>query len=216
MARKKKKLSRKQLKQQRQEAVARKRKEQGWQPREYARTKRAQDEVIEDMRPLLMDTSTSDEALLNIFIDSWHLAEEPEFEEIVIDPMLCVMTFIEAAEELGIGPTSLDTLSDEDVDEEAQIEMMQITVRRLLTKQVRAEIIDGLNDLRLRLKQSGTVMEVARVAALQSFLREHNDLETWSVIGLVQAIVGRGLEAGLALFELSMEAEDPEDRRIDL
>lgn len=213
MARRKKrrkKLSRKELKQRRQAAMARKRKEQGWTPPQ-AHPSHHDDDVFEDMLPLFPlagDTSVLPDAtaerLMMTLLDSADLIEEPEFEEIIIDPIRSVDTFAEIGEELGIDPEALSRLPDEE-REDTQMEMLVTTTQRLLTDDLRQDVVDGLNNLRLRLKRSGKREQVAQAAALQSFLRDNEDDGTWSMIGLVQAIVQRSLEAGFELYEASME-----------
>lgn len=206
----KKKLSRKELKQRRQAAMARKRKEQGWTPPQ-AHPSHHDDDVLEDMLPFFSsveDASGSSDAsmekLMMTLLDSADLIEEPEFEEIIIDPIRCVDTFAEVGEELDIDPEALSRLPDEE-REDTQMEMLVTTTQRLLTDDLRQDIVDGLNDLRLRLKRSGKQEQAAQAAALQSFLRDNQDNETWSMIGLVQAIVQRSLAAGFELFEASIE-----------
>jgi hypothetical protein len=83
--------------------------------------------------------------------------------------------------------------------------MLMTTTQRLLTDDLRQDVVDGLNNLRLRLKRSGKQEQVTQAAALQSFLRDNEDDGTWSMIGLVQAIVQRSLAAGFELLEASME-----------
>jgi hypothetical protein len=210
MARKKKKLTRKQRKQQRREAIARKRKEQSWEPRQAPSVRH--DEVLEDMLPLfprLGDASATSisaaEEFMMTLLASGYMADEPEFEEMMVDPMLCLDTFSEVVQELAIEPESLDELSDED-REDTQMRILEEVTQRLLTNELRQDIINGLNDLRLRLKQSGEREEAAKAAALQSFLGGDTGEEIWPMIGLVQAIFYRSLTVGFELIEASMEA----------
>ena len=78
--------------------------------------------------PALPETSM--EQLMMTLVDSSDLAEEPEFEEMIIDPMLCMDTFVSVGEELGIGPTSgeFEKLSDEE-REDAQMKMLEMKLR---------------------------------------------------------------------------------------
>jgi hypothetical protein len=218
--RKRKKLTRKQLKQQRQAVIARKRQERGWQSRPPL-TKPDQDEVVDDIRPLLANINSSNPSdndlheLLTILVESSRLIDEPEFEELVIEPALAVNTFVDVAKEMEIVPSSPDAMPGEDVAEDTQIEMLEITIRQLLTEEVTQEIVDRLNSLRLRLKRTGNTMETAKVAAVQSFLRDSVDIGALLTVGLVQAVFERSLEAGFALVEVStelIEAIDPAER----
>jgi hypothetical protein len=116
-----------------------------------------------------------------------------------------VDTFVEVAEELGTDPEAFSRLPDEEL-EETQMKLMEMTARRLLTDELRQEIVDALNQLRLRLKQAGQRDKTAKAAALQSFLSGSEGSEIWSMIGLVQAIVQRSLTAGFELLETSRQA----------
>ncbi len=223
MVRKKKKLTRKQRKQQRREAIARKRKERGWEPQQAPPTHRA--EVFEDMLPLFTEigdptapsTSTA-EQLIVALLDTDHFADEPEFEEIIIDPVLCLNTFSEVIREFDIEPGSLDELPDEE-REDTQMTVREEIIRRLLTDELRQDIINGLNDLRLRLKRSGEREEVAKAAALQSFLGGDTGSDIWPMMGLVQAIFARSLAIGFELMETAMEVvetADPDESDVPL
>ena len=215
MVRKKKKLTRKQRKQQRREAIARKRKERGWEPQQAPPTHRA--EVFEDMLPLFTEigdptapsTSTA-EQLIVALLDTDHFADEPEFEEIIIDPLLCLNTFTEVIREFDIEPGSLNELPDEE-REDTQMTVREEIIRRLLTDELRQDIINGLIDLRLRLKRSGEREEVAKAAALQSFLGRDTGSDIWPMMGLVQAIFARSLAIGFELMEAAMEVAETTD-----
>ncbi|UCC88445.1 MAG: hypothetical protein JSV81_03810 [Anaerolineales bacterium] len=213
MAQKKKKRpSRKQqIKDQRRAAIARKRKEQGWKP-SSARSSHPRDEVIDDMLPLFPragDTSASSaaslEQLMITLLASEDLVEEPEFESIIIDPLRCVDTFVEVAEELGTDPEALRQLPDDKRDE-TQMQLMEITAQRLLTDELRVDVINALNQLRLRLKKARQRKKAARVAAFQSFLRGSETSQLWPSIGLVQALVQRSLMTGFDMLEAASEA----------
>jgi hypothetical protein len=213
MARRKKKKKRtrkQQAKQQRQAEIARIRQERGWKPSTPG-SKHAQDEVFEDMLPLfpLVDdlaASPADgvEQLMMTLLASEDLIEEPEFDEIFIDPMRCVDVFIKVGEELGIEPEALGKLPDEE-REDTQMDMLEMTTQRLLTDELRQDILDALSNLRQRLKRAGNREKAAQAAALQSFLGGGESNELWPMIGLVQAIVRRSMAAGFELFEASME-----------
>lgn len=216
-----KKLSREERRRRRRKAIERKRRETGWEPPPTPSIRRKDevdeaDEVFEDMLPLfprIDDLSASPlpamEQLMMALVDSGYMADEPEFEEIIISPMLCANTFVEVAEELDIDPDSLDELSLED-QEDAKLSILEGTIERLLTDELRQDITDGLNDLRLRLKRSGDREEVAKAAALQLFLGDDANNEIWPMIGLVQAIFRRSLIVGFELIEASMEAMQPD------
>jgi hypothetical protein len=178
------------------------------------------DEVFEDMLalfPTITGASASPgpaiEEFMTVLLDSGDMADEPELEEIFVHPMLCANTFAEVAEELGIHPDALDELSTEE-REDAYLTILEGTAQRLLTDELRQEILNGLNDLRLRLKRSGEREEAAKAAALQSFMGEYVGNELWPTTGLVQAIFYRSTQIGFALIEAStevMETFDPDE-----
>ncbi len=175
---------------------------------------RPQDEIAQDMLPLfalLDDGSASPDAgveqLMMTLLASEDLIEEPEFEEMFVDPMRCVDTFAEVGVELGIDPDSLSDLPDEEY-EETMMEMLVMTTQQVLTDELRQDVFDALNKLRLRLKRAGKREKAAKAAALQSFLGESEDGELWATIGLVRAIVQRSLAAGFELLDASMEVVD--------
>ena len=213
MARKtsKKPSRERQMRRQRRATKSRKRKERARRSPQ-SRVHSRPDEIIEDMLPLfpLLEDGASSSAtdmdqFMMILLDSADLIEEPEFEEIIIDPMYSVKTFAEVAQELDIDTGALGDSFDEERDD-ALAEALEITTQRLLTDGLRRDIVSALNKLRLRLKRAGKQEEAARVAALQSFLREGEaDAGMWSLFGLVQAIVSRSVTAGLAFFDVSME-----------
>ena len=221
MAQKKKKLSRKQRKRQRREAMVSKRKERGWEPQQATPAPHI-DDVFEDMLPLFPEigdpaassVSTAEQLMITL-MDSDNMADEPEFEKIFVDPMLCLNTFSEIVRELDIEPESLNELPDEE-REDTQMTIREEITRRLLTDELRQDIIDGLNDLRLRLKQSGEREEAAKAAMLQSFLTSASPVEPggntgseiWPMLGLVQAIFIRSLMIGFELMEAAKEVEE--------
>jgi hypothetical protein len=90
---------------------------------------------------------------------------------------------------------------------------------QILTPDVRQEIVSRLDLIRLRLKQSASPQQTARIAALQSFLMEHPGDEIWTITGLTRAIFQRSLKGGLEFFKTSAKALDEalgEDQRRDV
>ncbi|MBE7473548.1 MAG: hypothetical protein DPW09_09215 [Anaerolineae bacterium] len=211
MARKQKKLTRKQRLQQ-QEAVARQRQARGWiSPNERAKQRQ---ELVEDMAPLLAIAETGagseEENLFFLLADSGDLIEEAEFEAIFAEPLVTLPTYISVAEKLGFpSPDDLFNLPEEEQSEK-KAEIMEETTRRLLTDELRQEILVALNGLRLRWKKEGQRAEAARAAGLQLILNDRKSKGLWSTIGLVQAIVLRSLEAGFELVGVTVDEESEE------
>lgn len=187
----------------------RKKKPQGGK-RQPARATPGEDELLDDMLPLfpLLDEASSPlasmEQLMTAMVGSEGLIDEPEFEDIFLDPMLCVETLAEVSEELDIEPESLSQLSEE-ARLDIRLDLLEMTTERLLTDELRQDIINGLNALRLRFKRSGERDKAAQVAASQSFLSFDESSDLWATIGLVQAIVQRSLATGFELLEASVE-----------
>ncbi len=203
----KKQQARKQLKQQRRQARLRRREAQHSKSRQAIEIL-SDDEVIADMLPFLNEASMSpdmnmEDQYLMVLEDSHNLVNEPELADIVIDPRLCVDTFAEIGQEMGIEPEKMANLSDQQRD--IQLQILEGCAQQLLTEDVRQDILTGLNALRLRLKKAGQRNEMARVAAVQSFLTEEGGKELWPMLGLVQAIVHKSMMVGFKLVEASMD-----------
>ena len=215
---KKRKPTRQQMKEQRSAAIERKRQEQGWAPVQTAAARSRQDDegdIIDDMLPLLSesgDFSTLSDAgmeqLMRVLVASGDLADEPELESIFVSPLDSAHTFAEVGEELGVDPASLAKLPDEE-REEIQLQIMEGAIGRLLTDELREEILKALNDLRLRLKRAGKPKDAARAATLQAFLSEMRTSESWTMAGVVRAVFQRSMEAGFEIMEATVE--DMED-----
>ena len=217
MARKKKKLSRKEKMQQRRAVIEEVRKERGWEPPSFGfKTGTGGSELVDDMLPLFplaedtQATPTMINDLVMSVLDSGDLAEEPEFEEVLVNPFRATETLAEVGQELGLNPETLEQLPSEE-QAARQAEIMELTTRRLFTDELRQDTTAALERLRQRLKQSGDEHKVARAAALQSFLNESSYDDLLPMIGLVQAIVRRSLAAGFELMEASMGVADESD-----
>lgn len=210
MARKQKKLTRKQRAQQQHAATAHHRQGKGWiSPNEKARQRH---ELAEDMEPLLAmiqarSESEGTEQLFLLLADSADLAEEPEFEEVILPPIECAETFATVGMELGFEPEALANLPEEE-REEKQLEILETTTQRLLTDELRQEIITALDMLRQRLKLAGQRAEAAKAAALQLFLSDRKTRDLWPMLGLPQEIVRRSLVVGIELMAATFEAEE--------
>jgi len=228
VAAKKRKLTRKQLKERRRSAIERKRQERGWVPVQSSSARSGNDghrEIIGDMLPLLPQSGDASELsgsgveqLMRLLVSSGDLVDEPEFESIFVSPLECVDIFVEVGQELGVDPASLAELPDEEL-EEIQLRMMEGTIQRLLTDELRGEILKALNDLRQRLKRAGKPKEATRAAALHSFLNEMRASEDWTMVGVVRAVFSRSLEAGFQIFEaisVGIDREGAEESRRSL
>ena len=144
MARKQKKLTRKQRRQQRQATIARRHEAKGWLPPPERAKQR--NELVEDMAPLISmvqaGPGSEEEQLFWLLADSADLAEQPEFKEIFTEPLLTVPTYISVAEQMGIAtPEMLDELPEEE-REDKNAQMLEEATRRLLNDELFGEIIE--------------------------------------------------------------------------
>jgi len=150
------------------------------------------------------------EKLMMMLMETDDLADEPEMAGILFNPMLATETLRKVAEKMRLSPGKLDSLSLEE-REDTQLDMLERSVKQLLTADICQDILKRLDNLRLRLKRSGKKKETARVEALLSFLREDKKRGSWPIIGLVQAILRRHLGVGFDLMDVTMTAMGPDD-----
>ena len=210
---KRKKLSKKERKEQRRAAMERVRQECGWEP---PPPPPEQNELLDDMLhlfPEIADPSAplpSAEPVIMALVGSSEWADGPEFEAVIVDPMLCTATFVAAAEEMGHDPDSLLELPEEE-REDAHLEILSETIRQLFTDDLRQQILDGLKQLRVRLKRTGDREGAARAALMLSFLGRDTGGEIWTMVGLVQAIFQRSVYAGFEMAEAGLAAEEAGD-----
>jgi hypothetical protein len=168
-------------------------------------------ELVKDMSPLFsqfgdgpMQTDAAEERLIMTVLESDDLADEPELQEIMIDPMLCTDTFAQVGEEMGIDPRKFDRLSEEKRGK-IQVQMVEECTQRLLREDLRQDILKGLDGVRLRLKRSGEHREAARVATVQWLLSMEGFRATWPMVGVLQAVFNRSLMAGFEINKVTLE-----------
>ncbi len=164
--------------------------------------------MFEDMRYLFPGDpssweNTGEEVLLEALAFSGEMANEPEFKDITVDPLLCVETFTTITEELGVEPNVFDGSSEEHQD--LLISILARMVQHLLTEELRHDIIHGLEQARSRWRRSRDRKNAATAAVVQSFLQSDPDGDTWSIVGLVQAIIHRNLIVGFELIQTTTE-----------
>jgi hypothetical protein len=205
----KKKLSNKELKRQRQQEKERIRSEKDWEPPESADLYPEVDpELVEDIRPLMGSTPTPTQnelqMMMESLLESAELIDEPEFEDVLLDPMASVTLFIDAAHDRGFTPEDVGKL-DEDERIMFELEIIADITDELLTPESLQEIVEALEELRARLKRQGKPLQVAQVALVQSFLQYPEDANALEPIGLVQALVMKSVTAGFEMGEASLE-----------
>lgn len=203
----KKKLSRRELKRQRQQELDRVRSAREWEPPEPSDLYPEIDhELVEDMRPLIgsspSPTQKELQTMMAIMLESAKWIEEPEFEDVLLDPMASVERFIEVADDRGFTPEAIEEL-DEDERIELQLVIVDEIADELLIPESLQEIMDALDELRARLKRQGKRRQVAEVAMLQSFLQFPQESAALGPVGLIHALVMKSVVAGLEMWEVS-------------
>jgi hypothetical protein len=138
--------------------------------------------------------------LLPPALDSADLADEPEFAEIAIPPLVATRTYIELIQEQGIEAVDVVDLDDEE-REEAIAEAFDETTARLLTPALRQQLRTSLINLRARLRRTHQMNELPRVAAVQMFLESDQEGQIVASLGLVQEIVRRSIAFGFQMAE---------------
>lgn len=154
------------------------------------------------------NTGHSDiDAVIEIATDSGALVDEEEFDEIFLDPMEAVGTLIQTAEEMGYGP---DILTPVETDEQADTrdELFSRLCRQLLTPTLRRQLIDGLAQLRNRLRAPDEEEMRMEAAAVQFFLEADRTDTVLPHLGFFRSFLSRSLEAGFTLMGSSMEIEE--------
>lgn len=202
---KKKKLTRKERKQQRREDLARR--------QQKSSQEKVSSEVLKDAAPILFQMVDDDSGLPSLeqfahsLAASAELADEPEFEDFLFNPIECLNILEDMLRKLDLDPITFAQLPI-DEREEIRIDIQDEIARQLLTDELHQEIIARLDKLRLRLRRSPRRRaETAKAAAIQVFLSGYDKhKQPWRILGLIQALVSRSMVAGFELFEFSEEA----------
>lgn len=150
-------------------------------------------------------------AMMELAIESGELLEEPEFEQVFIEPIEAVSTLIKVAEEMGLGPEILREEVTEEEDE-ARDALVSKVCQQLLTPALRRQLLEGLRDLRKRLGQSAEQTLRQQAAATQFILETDETGDLVPVLGLVRSLVLRSVDAGFALTGAAMEMEEAADQ----
>ncbi|MBN1310346.1 MAG: hypothetical protein JXB30_02930 [Anaerolineae bacterium] len=148
------------------------------------------------------------EAFLEAVIMSEDLADEPEMEEVFFDPIKTIDALIEEAQRVGIRDM------DDDLPEDVQIEVQDRVVKKLLTRQMQRQIKDAVDRLVDRLEKTGDKQKLPSASAIQIFTKslKANEKDGWTGIGLVQELVRRSIEAGVELIDfVEQETSDNKD-----
>jgi hypothetical protein len=201
---KQKKLSKKERKQMRDQELA----QRGIDPiqrREKAASGGSMNALISRI-----DDEASAESFIMAVAESGILADEPELVAIYANPGDAIRAMFKAVQQVGM--TAEGELS---TDEEDQIKMQELVARKLLTKEFRKQIKEGVDNLVRRLEQEKNPL-IIQASAAQIVMNSAKKVETWMLIGLVSEIVRRSVEAGMRLTQASLPDDfDPDHDQIE-
>jgi hypothetical protein len=136
------------------------------------------------------------EALIKAVLPTENIAMEPEFDDTLGDPISCTLIYSETLSKMEVNWKSFGDLPPQ-LAASIRHQVMEETVRQFLTESLRLEILDGLNQYRLRKKRSGEKMEAGIAAALQLVLKDEKNNPIWPKIGLIHGIVHNSITLGL-------------------
>ena len=147
-------------------------------------------------------------AMSELAIDSHNLFQEPEFHGVLANPMLAAARFLALADESDLEPFG------DDMDEMAPL-IFELTPYLLREDpDLRTDLITSLQQLRLRLKGEGHLINAGRAAMVQLLL-QHGQESSWRLIGLVQLAVSRSVFKGFRMFEVEEEVMKTTERGLD-
>lgn len=206
---KKKRLTRKQIKQRQKSKKARTRHQtQGKQTAKFSH---------EEEKALAAFMSKGDAAMLesftSILFNSSKWINEPEFAEIFFPPMQSMEMFVSEMGNRGYSPQKFEKL-DQDARDDIHFEITQTILSHLLTENKRQEILAALDALKRRL-QRFRKKEANEVILAKLFLTDFAQQEgedPWLMTSLVQTLVERSIATGFELMEtagpLTTQADD--------
>lgn len=202
----KKKVSRKQLKKQRRAAMARKRAETGWLP-PTEQSAQPVDNVIAAMFDVFEHSPTAvidEEMFVTLLTAGEDWLDEPEFQDIFASPFEATRIVEEITSEFGLD--NVERLSEEELDDFRANAFAQMN-ERLLTDEIRLEIVDALGRFHRRLLRIGQKAKAAKVKVIRELLRSEEYRSFWPAVGLVFAIMLRSLRTGWELIDASLDVE---------
>ncbi len=141
------------------------------------------------------------ELFSSLVVSSENLADEPEFADIFINPQQCVMVWGRAVEAAHIDVDSLGQLADDERND-IMFDLNQRTVKRVLTADLRREIIKQADALQQRYKDTNNKKGFLQASAVHIFLSANKKGQNWSMVGLVRALVLTSLDVGFQLSEI--------------
>ena len=206
----KRKLSRKERRQQEEARKARIRRQTGWTEPQPSEEESIENSLFDpELRDLVASFGEDAPEVIsgNIFealSASMLWVDEPEFEDLIFDPVQTTDVFIEAATEQGWAPESIDQPGEEEL-EAFYFEIFPALIPQLLTAELRQQLLDGLEQISRRFKQEGEPEQALQASFLRMFLKSQSEVELWGMVGLLHAIFRRTLATGFSLAEVFAE-----------
>ncbi len=154
------------------------------------------------------DTATA--FVVQTAISSYDMVEEPEFADIVHEPLFCSKSLMDATKALGVNIETFRILP-ESLAGSIRFQIAEEAARRVLTDELRQEIMERLNRYRLRKKRNGEKMEAGKAAAMMLLLKDRDSEAIWSKIGLIHGIVNNSASVGSELIATLGELAEQSD-----
>ncbi|MBE2202194.1 MAG: hypothetical protein IAE79_26530 [Anaerolinea sp.] len=222
MSKKRKPLSRKQLKEQRAAQKARIREQRAWEPPAAAPMPNMSYEEAEALQDMLGENeSVATRKLAMIVANSMTWVDEPEFDDIFASPLACVEALAEVTAQRGVSPEDVAAW-DEDAQDDFHEEIQQEVAARVLTPEVKERILTALEALGQRWRKQLKKQQANEATLLRLLLAERDaerDAElkvAWQMTGLVNALVGRSLTVGFELMEAVSPSMEQADEQVTI
>ena len=129
------------------------------------------------------------------------LLSQPEFANLAFSPLDTAQSYAEIGLEMGVTPPVGRTRLTKEESARLQ-EVFDATVERVLTEDMRGQLIQALTALRKRLRQQRKPKDLARAAAAQMLLEMTEYPSLARGAGVARASVSQCLEIG---FEMADE-----------
>jgi len=186
--------------------MERKRRETGWEP--PPEPDMEQERLLADMVPLLggaeegaVPEHVAMMPFMETILDSEDLIDEPEFDGVYAHPLLCVQAFVEQMQELGFEDVDPDDLPMSE-QKDLRAKMREGMAMQMMTPDLQKAILSALDELRERAREEGDQDLVAQAAGVYALLDDATAVEMWTLVGVVQAVIGRSLDAGIEMYDI--------------
>lgn len=163
----------------------------------------------------LQSEQEAQEAFVQALIMSHSLADEPELEDLLFDPMQSVNTMMEVVTEMGLANEDGGPLK-KDLPEDTQMEIQERVATTLLSKKAQQRFENAIAHLVNRLESTQDEQKLVSATAVQFFMKSIKDKAGWSTLGVVQEIVRRSLDAGFEIMQFVDERVSEEKSVVEI